>query len=50
MVEVYFSQLMKEDKFKEFSKETTVLYGILRNNPLPDKKEMRRDFHEKSTH
>lgn len=48
MVEKYFIMLKNSEEIQPFSAETTELYGILSDNPLPDIKTMRKAFHEKS--
>ena len=41
-----FQELKAE--MNQFPQVTNDLYGILSNNPLPDKKTMRKEFHEKN--
>ena len=48
MVESYLLSLQKESDIEDLSSKTKNLYGILSDNPIPDKKELRRAFHEKS--
>jgi hypothetical protein len=48
IIEHYFEQL-KENNTPEIPKEAAELYGILEGTPgmqVPDKKELRRQFHE----
>jgi len=47
LVETYLRALEKNSRTDGFSPRTESLYGILLDTPLPDKKEMRRQFHEK---
>jgi hypothetical protein len=49
IVENYFSELQKETP-SSFCKEVEALYGILEDTDVPDKKVLRKDFHEKDTH
>jgi hypothetical protein len=49
IVENYFSELQKEEP-ASFCKEVEALYGILDGEEVPDKKVLRKDFHEKDTH
>ncbi len=48
IVEKYFENLKEKKRINNLSQSTNELYGILSNTPLPDKKTMRRDFHEKN--
>ena len=48
IVEKYFSMLKEDKETNNLSQLTNDLYGILSDNPLPDKKTMRKDFYEKS--
>jgi hypothetical protein len=48
LVESYLLSLQKRNEVSELSPKTQELYGILSNDPIPDKKEMRKDFYEKS--
>lgn len=48
LFEKYLQRLKKDIEQVEFSSETKELYGILEKTDLPDKKEMRRAFYEKS--
>jgi len=52
IVEEYLIELKKnkEQNFEEqkLQKRTEKLYGTFENNPIPDKKDLRRTFHEKN--
>jgi len=48
MVEKYFAKLREKKEINKLSQLTNELYGILSDNPLPDKKTMRKEFHEKN--
>ncbi|TDX42355.1 DUF6364 family protein [Orenia marismortui] len=48
IVEEYLSQLKKQKDKKEFNPRLENLYGIFEDEPIPDKKELRRIFHDKS--
>ena len=48
MVEKYFEKLKEKKQVDKLSKSTKELYGILSDKPLPDKKVMRKEFHEKN--
>ena len=52
IVEEYLIELKKnkEQNFEEqkLQKKTEKLYGTFENNPIPDKKDLRRAFHEKN--
>ncbi len=48
IVENYFYILKNSKEDNNFSNSTNELYGILENNPLPDKAELRGAFYEKS--
>jgi hypothetical protein len=48
LVESYLLSLKKRNEISELSPKTQELYGILSNDPLPDKKEMRKRLYEKS--
>jgi len=46
--EKYFIRLQMETKEVKISEDARELYGIISKNELPDKKEMRKRFYEKS--
>ena len=47
IVAEYFKSLQKKEKL-HLSKEIQELYGIFESDPLPEKKQIRKVFHEKS--
>ncbi len=50
MVETYLGALKNvKDNQEDLSSRTKELYGIFENVPLPEKKELRKQFHEKDT-
>lgn len=48
IVEKYFLNLKKEIDSSKISASAREIYGILESNQVPDKEEMRKEFHEKS--
>jgi len=48
IIEKYLNQLKEVKKETKLSKTANELYGIFSKKPLPDKKIMRAEFHEKS--
>ena len=48
IVEKYFVNLKEKKNINNLSQSTNELYGILSDIPLPDKKTMRQEFHEKN--
>ena len=46
--EKYLSRLQGEINVTNLSKEAQSLYGVLEGTVLPDKKDLRKAFHEKS--
>ena len=48
IVEKYFVTLKNKSEVQTLTNTTNELYGILSDMPLPDKKQMRGEFHEKS--
>ena len=48
IVEKYLKRLKNDIDQEEISQETNELYGILETENIPDKKEMRKRFYEKS--
>jgi len=48
IVEKYFENLREKKEFQDISQDAEALYGILEKESVPDKKEMRKIFHEKS--
>ncbi|NIM18461.1 MAG: hypothetical protein GTO45_41305 [Candidatus Aminicenantes bacterium] len=50
MIEQYLHSLKIQTKTSDLSTRTLGLYGILSDQPIPSKKELRKYFHEKSNH
>lgn len=48
LIEKYLERLRSEIANENLSEETEELYGILQGKNIPDKKEMRKKFYEKS--
>jgi len=49
LVEQYLERIQKKNTMHEVSPETMRLYGILKHEDIPDKKQMRKVFHEKDS-
>ncbi|MDI3548601.1 MAG: hypothetical protein PWR10_2253 [Halanaerobiales bacterium] len=50
MVEEYFLQLKKQENKNKVHPRIENLYGIFEDQPIPDKKELRKMFYEKGNH
>ncbi len=50
MVEEYLLQLKKHNNDKNVNPRIENLYGIFEDQPIPDKKELRKMFHDKSNY
>jgi len=50
IIEEYLNNLRKQSVNSHLSKKAQALYGIFSNENIPDKKELRKNFHEKSNH
>jgi len=48
IVESFFTELKGKSPTNELPAKTSRLYGSIKSNDLPDKKTMRKVFHEKS--
>lgn len=48
MFEQYLKGLKSQNELPELSSRTRNLYGITADQPIPDKKELRKYFHEQS--
>ena len=46
--EKYLQNLKDRNSDDSFVKEINELYGLFEQNPIPDKKELRKAFHEKN--
>jgi len=50
IVETYLGALKNaKENQKDLNSRTKELYGIFENDPLPEKKELRKQFHENNT-
>lgn len=50
IVETYLDALKKaKGNYEDLNSRTKVLYGIFENAPLPEQRELRKQFHEKNT-
>lgn len=50
MVEEYLLELKKQNNKNNINPRVNSLYGIFENKPIPDKKELRKMFHDKSNY
>ena len=49
LFEQYLSKLKTTDQKQTLNSKTNTLYGLFQDSPIPDKKQLRKTFHEKST-
>jgi hypothetical protein len=49
LFEQYLNRLRTTSQKQELNPKTTALYGLFRNSPVPDKRQLRKAFHEKNT-
>ncbi len=49
LFEQYLIRLKHSDIEKEFNPKTNALYGLFQDSPIPDKKALRKSFHEKDS-
>lgn len=49
LFEQYLSHLRSSDQKQELNSKTSVLYGLFQDSPIPDKKQLRKTFHEKNS-
>ena len=49
LFEQYLTNLKTSDSTTQLNTKTLSLYGLFEDLPIPDKKELRKSFHEKST-
>jgi len=49
LFEQYLTNLKTSDSATQLNSKTLSLYGLFEDSPIPDKKEFRKSFHEKST-
>ncbi|MCD1655942.1 DUF6364 family protein [Treponema zuelzerae] len=50
LFEQYLNRLRSTDQNQELNSKTTTLYGLFQDSPIPDKKLLRTEFHEKDSH
>lgn len=50
IIEEYLNNLRKQSVNPHLSKKAQALHGVFSNENIPDKKELRKNFHEKSNH
>lgn len=50
LFEQYLIRLKTTDQKEELNPKVVALYGLFQNAPIPDKKELRKAFHEKDSH
>jgi len=50
LFEQYLNQLRTRDDKQELNHKTSALYGVFEDSPIPDKKQLRKTFHEKNSH
>ena len=49
LFEQYLSKLKTTDQKQTLNSKTSTLYGLFQDSPIPDKNQLRKTFHEKST-
>jgi hypothetical protein len=49
LIEMYLLRLKNPEEKLQFDSKTEMLYGLFKESPIPDKKQLRKEFHEKST-
>jgi len=49
LFEQYLDRLRTTDQKQDLNPKTTVLYGLFQDSPIPDKKALRKVFHEKNS-
>ena len=49
LFEQYLARLRTTGQNRELSSKTAALYGLFKDAPIPDKKTLRKTFHEKNT-
>ncbi len=47
LFEKYLNSLRSIDQKQELNSKTATLYGLFQDFPIPDKKQLRKEFHEK---
>jgi len=48
LFEQYLVRLRSTEQKQELNPKTANLYGLFQDSPIPDKKQLRKSFHEKS--
>ena len=49
LFEQYLNRLRSTDQKQELNSKTATLYGLFQDSPIPDKKQLRKAFHEKNS-
>ncbi len=49
LFEQYLDRLRSTDQNEELNSRTTALYGLFQDSLIPDKKQLRKKFHEKDS-
>jgi hypothetical protein len=49
LFEQYILRLKATNQKSDLNPKTTTLYGLFQDSPIPDKKELRKRFHEKDS-
>jgi len=49
LFEQYLNKLKSTDQKQELNSKTATLYGLFKDSPIPDKKIVRKSFHEKNS-
>lgn len=49
LFEQYLAHLQTTDQKRELNPKTANLYGLFQESPIPDKKQLRKTFHEKNS-
>ncbi len=49
LFEQYLARLRTTEQKQELNPKTANLYGLFQDSPIPDKKQLRKSFHEKSS-
>jgi hypothetical protein len=49
LFEQYLNRLRSADQKQELNSKTATLYGLFQDSPIPDKKQLRKAFHEKNS-
>jgi hypothetical protein len=49
LFEQYLARLRTTEQKQELNPKTINLYGLFQDSPIPDKKQLRKNFHEKNS-